>query len=175
MFSILQYNAGWFGAADIQRAYGKEAQGGDVKAAAKKAAIVWATGIPVSLNLSCDNRILLLGVLCYAHALYATMVLSSSVDVEWVHYSTHDALYLNIMQNWEMVNIGVELQEVNIVGMPRGNNHLAKYGLNTGGSAVRRICWAQPQAAPWTGQQDFSASFLWLAVCQDYRWHNMLA
>lgn len=40
--------AGWFGAADLQKAFGKEAQGGDVASAAKKAAVVWATGIPAS-------------------------------------------------------------------------------------------------------------------------------
>lgn len=40
--------AGWFGAADLQKAFGPAAQGGDVKTAALKAAQVWVTGIPVS-------------------------------------------------------------------------------------------------------------------------------
>ena len=39
--------SGWFGAADLQKAYGREAQGNNAAAAAKKAAVVWATGIPV--------------------------------------------------------------------------------------------------------------------------------
>jgi len=47
---------GWFGAADIQRAFGKEAQGGDVKAAAKKAGVVWATGIPVGIFVRSAQR-----------------------------------------------------------------------------------------------------------------------
>lgn len=42
------YAAGWFGAADLQKAFGKEAQSQGVQAAAKKAAVIWATGIPVS-------------------------------------------------------------------------------------------------------------------------------
>ena len=69
---VHKYDAGWFGAADIQRAYGKEAQGGDVKAAAKKAAIVWATGIPVSLNISCESWVLLVRaiVCCHNGAVY---------------------------------------------------------------------------------------------------------
>ena len=36
-----------FGAADLQKAFGREAQSQGVPAAAKKAAVIWATGVPV--------------------------------------------------------------------------------------------------------------------------------
>ena len=49
---IIQYNlyhhAGWFGAADLQKAFGPEAQGSNVKDAALKATQIWAIGIPVN-------------------------------------------------------------------------------------------------------------------------------
>lgn len=41
---------GWFGAADLQKAFGPDAQGSNVAVAAKRAAIVWVTGIPVGLS-----------------------------------------------------------------------------------------------------------------------------
>lgn len=58
MFSIFQlcsaitalklHFAGWYAAAGLLKGFGGEAQGGSVSAAAKKAAFVWAVGIPVS-------------------------------------------------------------------------------------------------------------------------------
>ena len=47
MLYCLCFCAGWFGAADLQKAFGPEAQGSNVKDAALKAAQIWAIGIPV--------------------------------------------------------------------------------------------------------------------------------